>query len=230
MTHAHLHAGRYLIVVSILFCTCSTVLAQDTTQQNYYATMGITVGFIVPYNTISGDFDGERVLTGTNDIFLLPKVEGNYGWGVTVGIRGTFAAMELSYLTSTHDVTFLGAKGKADFNAVILDFKYYFWADKPIQIYPTVGIGFPWLVVENAHATLGSQGNSSFNDDAFFGTAVTFTPGGGVLLYLSPSFSLGAELIYRWTIFGTVNGIEIDKENTLTGNGPSFNIRATFTL
>ena len=211
--------------------SATSIRTTDSTKQlQYYAKEGFTLAVIFPYHTIGGDFDGESVLYSNQDVFSLPTVTGNYGWGVMAGYRFTKGALELTYLTSTHDVMFLKANGKAHYNVINFDLKFCFQAEKPIQPYCLAGIGIPWLIVNEGHVTVHPGGTTSNADDAMFASAIAFNLGGGLYLHLHPAFSLGAEVSYRVIIFGTVNGITIGKDVTLMGNGLALSVRAAITL
>lgn len=216
--------GIWVVISMSMLGMAFTVSAEE---KKYYAKKGFYVGVTVPYNTIGGDFDGETALIAPGEVILVPKVESNYGWGILIGGRGPSSAIELSYLRSTHDVTWLGAKGEADYNMVNLDFKGFFLADKPTQPYLLLGLCFPWLVVKDASADVyGDVGDATFK-------GIGLNLGGGLAYYLHPKVSISGGVIYRWISYGSaegVSGTDRDMEDRLGGSGLNFNVMTTFTF
>jgi len=120
--------------------------------------------------------------------------------GILVGGRFSKIAFELSYLSSTHDVTFLGAKGEADYNMVNLGFKYFFSADKRFQPNLLFGLCVPRLVVKDGSSDGTVGGDATFNG---FGLNI----GSGIAYYFNPRVSISGGVIYRWISYGSAEGV-----------------------
>lgn len=80
-----------------------------------FAKQGFYLGLAIPYNTIGGDFDGESFILRGHDIFIVegiiiqPEIDGALGFGILLGCGFTPAwALELDFLTSSHDAEWLG--------------------------------------------------------------------------------------------------------------------------
>ncbi len=225
---------RFFIIVVVLIFAFGKI-SQLSANKKYYAKNGIYVGLTFPHNTIGGDFDGVSFLTDGYDVALLPKVESNIGWGILLGMRGSQFAIELSYLISSHDITWLGAKGEADYSMAIFNTKYYFQSDKPIQPFIQCGIIFlPLLVVKDGYYNY----HDDYITDARYTSTFGLNLGGGLSFYLHPLISIFGEIIYRGIIFDEVQNPTIEDEDSfwlqtieeLDVSGFNFNIGITFTF
>jgi hypothetical protein len=213
-----------VLIFIFYFFTGSIVLAEE--ERVYYAKNGFYMGVTTPYNTINGDFDGETILVASDEIVLVPEIENNYGWGILIGGRDKNGAVELSYLRSTHDASFLGAEGEAVYNMINLDLKGYFLADKPVQPYLLMGLCIPWLVVEDASATAYEVGDVTFK-------GIGLNLGAGLAYYFHPRVSINGGVTYRWITYTSAEGVSGKNrsiEDELSGNGLSFNVGMAFTF
>lgn len=222
--------GFFAVVTGLTFVTSFGVSAQDRLgEEQPYARQGTYVAIFAPYNSIGGDFDGQTVLTAPTEMLLVPEVEDDYGWGISVGGRGRKWAGELSYLRSKHDFTWLGAKGEAVYNQVSFDFRRYFSVDKQLQPYFLIGwIPYAWLVEKD-----GSASATEVGDATFIAAATGLNVGGGLAFYLNPKISLHGGIIYRWISFGRAEGVEgvsREIEDSLNGSGVNYEIGITFTF
>jgi len=198
------------------------VLAQDTS----YVKEGVYVGITIPYNTISGDFDGNSLLASATEIIVIPKIESGMGFGALVGMRFKKGALELSYQNSAHDATWLGAKGTVAYNAIDIDFKIYPSTESQIQPFLLFGMGIPWLVVHDGAATFSAVGDATLRG---FG----FNIGGGVSYYFDPRICVNGGVIYRWINYSTatgVSGVTNTIQDGLGGSGLSFKFGVTFSF
>lgn len=227
----------FTIVSSVLISAGGAVFAQgdaserpSTVEQagkTVYAKSGFYIGLNAPYNTIGGDFDGTSILLGEDDLILVPKINSNFGWGVTLGSRGENAAVELNYVRSKHDATWMGAKVESIFNMVSLDFKGFFLTNKPIQPFLMYGIGYSWLDVKDG----------SVNKKLVVGDA-TYSGGGanlgaGLAYYIHPRVSVHGEIIYRaiWYVYASgVEGSGAVLDEYLYGGGLCGNVGLTYTF
>ena len=216
---------RKFIAVCILFFTFG-IASSVTAQENYYAKDGLYIGFNIPFNNIGGDFNGDTFLTDGFQVILIPEVESSSGLGISVGGRFSELAFELNYLSSTHDATFLGAKGEADYNMVNLDFKYYYSADKRFQPNLLFGLCVPWLVVKD-----GSSDGVDVGDATFQGFGLNI--GGGIAYYINPRVSISGGVIYRWISYHSAEGVSGGSQqldDNLDGSGIDFNVGITYTF
>lgn len=206
---------------------------QAAERKKYYAKEGAAyIEVIRPFNTIEGDFDGETILVGPDEIILVPKVEeNNGGWGVLFGgrLNGEKVAIEFSYLRSNHNISFLGAKGEANYYLVNVDVKRYFLVNTPMQPYLVIGwIPYGRLKVKDGSSTSTSVGDARF---AINSTGLNF--GGGLTFYFNPKVSLSGGVIYRWISYRAVEGVrEIERgiKGGLDGSGLNYVAGIAFAL
>jgi hypothetical protein len=214
------------------------VFAQVQVPEEYPAKEGFFLGVIIPYSGISGDFTGEQALVvpDKGELFAVPDVKGSFGIGILLGgrfHRPAEFAVELSYIWSKHDISFLGAKGKANYKIVNLDYKFYVSSEKQIQPYLLLGWCIPWLVVEDGAVQVYSSGTSSVGDATFITAFGGFNLGGGLEYYIYPRVSLSAGVLYRFIEYNRVAGVSgedrLMKDN-LKGSGVNFALamKATF--
>lgn len=215
---------RKFIAVCILFFTFG-IASSVTAQENYYAKDGFYIGFNIPFNNIGGDFNGDTFLDAGSQVILIPKVESSSGLGISVGVKFSELAYELNYLSSTHDVTFLGVPGEADYNMVNLDIKYYYSADKRFRPNLLFGFCVPWLVVKD-----GSTDGVDVGDATFHGLGLNI--GGGISYYINPRVSISGGVIFRWISYGSAgaSGRSRRLEDNLDGSGIDFNVGITYTF
>lgn len=217
--------------LSVLLIFMFGVTFRVSAEEKFYAKEGFYMGITLPYNTIGGDFEGNSMLIGPDEIILVPKVEGDFGWGIALGGRGKKWAGELSYLRSTHNVTWLGAQGEAVYNLVTLDFKRYFLVDKSVQPYILLGwIPSAWLTVKDGSADVfGRVGDATFIE--IFSAGLDL--GGGLAFYLHPRVAINTGILYRLVYFATAEGVigePGDIEDSLNASGLSYNVGLTFTF
>lgn len=234
----------FTIVSSVLLLAGGTVYAQgdaehpSTVEQvgkdhglwrsgrTVYAKSGFYIGLNVPYNTIGGDFDGKRIMVSIDDLILVPKIDSNFGWGVTLGTRSEKGAIELNYVRSKHDGTWMGLKGESVFNMVSVDFKGFFLTDKPIQPFLLYGIGYSRLVVKDG--SVNEKGD--VGDGTFSGLGANL--GAGLAYYIHPRFSVHGGIIYRAILYFIGEGVKSygTFDENLYGGGLSGNIGVTYTF
>jgi hypothetical protein len=192
-------------------------------EELYYAKTGIYMGLSLPYNTIGGDFNGDTALVGSSDIILIPSIDDGYGFGISLGITSGQFAGEISYLRTTHDASFQGAKGDVEYNMVNLEGKYYFLAHKRTQPYLLWDLSFPWLTIVDGSVTLPPSPPSV--GDATL-TGIGFNLGTGIAYYLHPRVSINAGINYRLVWYTRAEGVveEGKLEDSIDGSGFNFNV------
>ncbi len=87
---------------------------------------GFTIGLLVPYNTFAGHFDGTYFYNTGEEIFLVPKMDKAFGYGVTVGKRRAGLDWEFYYMHSAHDYSFELIRDTATFDAIGANTRFYF--------------------------------------------------------------------------------------------------------
>jgi hypothetical protein len=223
----------HAVIASLV--TCPAVHAEEELTAapppgTFAAQEGFYIGVARPYNSISGDFNGNQVVIGTDDIFLLPTVKSSYGTGILIGVRSVDSAIELSYLRSKHDATWLGTKTtEATFQVVNVDYKKYFFVEHRIQPYILIG----WVPLAQLTIKDASTNATSVNDASFQSFFINFNFGGGIAFYAHPRISLYASMYYRYLNFTSVKGSTskwANLDDNLDGSGTNYSMGITFTF
>jgi len=109
-----------------------------------------------PYHTIGHDFDGQHILSNYSETLLVPKIDGNIGYGIGLGLlfvvqeRPVDFAIEVLYNSSQHGGSFMGAKYDVAYQTIDYVFKAYFNAKQRTQPFISVAFNMPNIRVKNA--------------------------------------------------------------------------------
>lgn len=195
----------------------------------------------------SGEFTGLNYSRVNNpyEIDLIPALAQNFGYGVLLGHREEAWAVEASYWQSNHNATFGPGtvealsgnsapitqqyQDTAVYNSVNVDFKRYFLTEGQTQPFLSLGVSFPWIVVNNA----ASNGNGNVSSLTLAGLG--FNLGAGVEYYLSPNLSFFGGAYKRWASFDEFKGLsfqynqlaQFGKSTSDEGSGFNFAIGTT---
>ncbi len=199
-------ARRVTAVVALVAVLVGSGLAQGGGSyrdyhlpRTHYANNGLYFGLATVHQTIGGEFDGETILYGWEQVIAVPKIRGGLGYGIVFGGRSSHFGVEFAYLRSQHDASWLDSETNADYNAVNVDGKIYLLAATSLQMHLSAGVGFMWLNVDDAAIYHGEIGDPRFQG---FGINV----GGGALCYVSRRVGFGVNAAYRKLSFGEVAG------------------------
>jgi hypothetical protein len=180
----------------------------------------------VGFSGISVGVDTGGAFSGTNysrvddpyEIDLIPALSRNIGFGVLVGHREEAWAFELSFWQTDHTATFGPAtlsspvttgvavpktQGEAVYDSINLDFKRYFLTEMQIQPFISLGVCFPWIVVQNA----ASDGSGPASALTLAGLGLNL--GIGAEYYFSPNVSVTAGAYQRWASFDQFKGVAL---------------------
>jgi hypothetical protein len=164
---------------------------------------GILIGIVAPYNTFAGDFDGNNYFNSGEEIYLVPKMESAFGYGVTAGSRNGNMDWEFYYAHSKHNFTFAEIRDTAAFDAIGANTRFNANVRGIFKPYVNFGMDFCWLKANQASmTTYGSlrTGSAKYSGLGLFG---------GVGIGISPvklfTLYIGGEL--RWGMFGRVKGV-----------------------
>jgi opacity protein-like surface antigen len=153
------------------------------------------------YSAVKGGFTGETALIGSDVGFLVPKLEGNWGYGISLGSMTNNLYGGVKYARVEYDATFLGIPlGKAKHNLIGMEMKVYFPSErkdgslkKPvIQAFALLGMEYGNLKVENAYVNSSSVslGEANF-------TWLGFPIGAGIAINPVKAFSINFGVAYR---------------------------------
>ncbi len=152
------------------------------------------VGFKVPHYTLGGGFDGNEYVTDGRELVILPKIEGNNGFGIFGGVRTRDLmktpidlAFEAGYSWSSHLTQWRGKSGEAYYRHLSGTFRMFMKPSKKIHPYLDVGAFMSWIIVKNGSTTVTTSG-----DAVFPGYGVQY--GGGISYFAKKdvTLSLGA--------------------------------------
>lgn len=172
---------------------------------------GIYVGIMVPYNGIAGsDFSGDKFFDLGTQLVFIPKIKNGLGWGIVVGKSADTFDVEIYYMHSSHDTTFLDVSDKATLDAIGLDWRWYLLKARVLRPYVNIACDFSYLTAVNAAIQVDwpyRQGDAKF-------IGIGLCGGGGITLSPMDHLALfvGAEV--RWNPMGKVKGYEGNYETT----------------
>lgn len=89
----------------------------------------------------------------------------------------------------------------AVYNSINVDFKRYFFTEAQTQPFISLGVSFPWIVVQNA----ASDQNGDIAPLTVAGLGLNL--GVGLEYYLSPDISLVGGVYQRWASFDEFKGL-----------------------
>jgi hypothetical protein len=192
-----------------LLIVCGVPLAAWSQDQQGFAKVGgYAGGSFVPNFTLDGDtFDGftyYKEIDG-DEIELLPKLDKQKMFRGILGYRGEKAALEFSYERTNHNGAFGEAgTGKATFQQMNVDSRFFFLTQARVQPYFLVGAGFPWLTVKDG-SFLANRPEAGVGDGTFKGYAMNTEVGATV--YPHPQVGIVLGYGYRPIWFDRGTGI-----------------------
>lgn len=176
---------------------------------------------------LGGDFDGNTALTGSSDTIVVPDAGSGTGFGLAFGRRWGQQAVELSFTQTQHDGSISGFPGgDVTYDAVDVDWRYFFRPEEQLQPFFQAGIGAAFATLEDS-----STDGVSFGDADLSGVELGL--GGGAEYYLSEHWSIGVRALYRYAFFDTAKGVAGDEgtiDNTVDSGGLVLLFGASFTL
>jgi opacity protein-like surface antigen len=192
-----------------LLIVCGVPLAAWSQDQEGFAKVGgYAGGSFLPTFTLDGEtFNGftyYKEIDG-DEIALLPKLDKQKMFRGILGYRYEKAALELSYERTNHNGTFgeVGI-GKATFQQLNVDARFFFLTHARVQPYGLLGGGFPWLTIKDG-SFLGNQPDAGVGDGRFKGYALN--TGVGVTVYPHPQVGIVIGYDYRPMWFDRATGI-----------------------
>ncbi|MFH1784655.1 MAG: outer membrane beta-barrel protein [bacterium] len=214
---------RFYVLFVLIFLGISSAASAKVKP---YVEPGFYFAIDVPYNTISGDFDGEKVLASSDgEVVAVPKIDNNYGFGGLVGYRNFPYSFELDFLFSEHNATWLNSDFKVNYSLVDFNMKVHFFEHSVTQPFLLFGLCFPELVIKE-----GSSINSDIGDVAFT-TGAGLNIGAGISYYFLPKVAVNGGVVYRIIKYDSAEGISGEKKsitNGLGGSGLGFDIGVMF--
>jgi hypothetical protein len=150
------------------------------------------IEFISHYASFGkSDLDGLLVLGNAEQVFYIPKIESNFGFGLSLGSKSKSGLWAISYLQSVHEATFQGLNSTAVSRMVEINGRTFLLKKAALGPYIILGLNFPWLTVKN-----NSGKDKTVYDSTYLGVGVN--AGAGLLLPLQPRLFICASVIYRY--------------------------------
>ncbi len=210
-----------LFITSIFnICAISPAIAGGNnvaTPKLLYKT-GYYIGGAALYNSIGGDFDGNRYFvkeSGQRETVIIPKIDGDLGLGILIGRRFSYISTELSYLRSVHDGRWNDYTGGVVYNAINLNVKVHFMTDKKAQPHLLAGLSLPWVRINGGAVTSTSKG-----DAVLYGSGIN--TGIGFTYYIRDKIFISQDFYWRWVSYNYAAGKVANddvSDDTLNGNG-----------
>ena len=174
-------------VLALLIVCVVPLAAWSQEQQGFAKVGGYAGGSFVPKFTLDGEtFDGLTYYqeVGGDEIAILPKLDKQKMFRGILGYRGEKAAIEFSYERTNHNGAFgEGGTGKATFQQMNVDGRFFFLTHARVQPYFLVGAGFPRLTIKDG-SFLENQPEAGLGDGTFNGYALNTEV--GVTVYPHP--------------------------------------------
>jgi hypothetical protein len=180
--------------------------SRDRKPVEAFASQGLYVGFQAGALDIYGDFEGDTTLVDDpmmpTNFVLIPELDAASVFGISVAYRWERYEIALVLGTSEHDGSFQGVSGfDTEFLHVDLLFKQYWWIDKALQPYVMAGLGVSEATIDDGAS------NSMVIGDAMLEDGVALDFGAGLALYAGPWVSVYGQALWRFSSFGTADGI-----------------------
>ena len=214
--------------VLIRLCRVSLILLASAVMAQEPAAVSATtpapktffIEFISHYASFGkSDLDGLLVLGNAEQVFYIPKIANNLGFGLSFGGKSKSGLWAVSYLQSTHEAAFQGGNSTAVSRMVEINGRTFLLKKVALGPYILLGLNFPWLTVKNN----SGKGEKIYNS-TYLGVGVN--AGGGLLLPLQSRLFLCGSVIYRYSGYlyarGLGKGIDVT-DLFINRNGPRRN-------
>ena len=133
----------------------------DAQDDPGYAYEGVYLGFGgSPRLTFKADqFAGDYgyVAEDDSEIFVIPSVNKRPVPRVVFGLRSRPLALEFSYDRARFTGDYLGVPLVSVYNAINVDAKFFFRTLTRVQPHVVIGMGLPWVTIENGSYPPGSD-------------------------------------------------------------------------
>ena len=198
--------GTAVLALLIVCGVPSAAWSQE--YQGFAKVGGYAGGSFVPAFTFDGEtFNGftyYREIDG-DEIAFLPKLDRQRMFRGILGYRGEKAALEFSYERTSHNGSFgdVGI-GKATFQQLNIDGRFFFMTRARVQPYFLAGAGFPRLTIIDG-SFLEDDPDAGVGNGTFKGYALNTEI--GVTVYPHPQLGIVLGYNYRPIWFDRATGI-----------------------
>ncbi|MBN1271434.1 MAG: hypothetical protein JXB26_04115 [Candidatus Aminicenantes bacterium] len=191
---------------SLFFCIICLITFPAAAAQEYDSPNGFYIGVTAGYGLIiGGDFDGDTVLTGNGQMFVVPGLSGSPGFGIVLGNKKGKTGYEISYFYNPHKADVLGVKKNGVQHIININYVRHFSMKGKFQPFIAGGMNLAWLPVKDAFykedwylapgdsylsSRLVLEGNALYYSIGLNGEA-------GISYAFNPKFSLNACIFLR---------------------------------
>ncbi len=217
---------RKTVLGACLFVMLTVGSYVGAEESDFFLKEGIYVGGSLVHNSIGADFDGDSgyYYPAGNQFSVVPSVDSDIGFGFFIGYRLERWALELSYQRVEHDTTnVLTGSQDSDYNVIDLNVKVDVFPQGRFRPYALVGIGAPWLNVDNVRT---DDNGVTWTDSTF--TGYTVNGGLGFSYYFDQRWFLTAGVMYRWQHFRDLDGLYMSVDAMGSGMNYALGIAYTF--
>jgi opacity protein-like surface antigen len=187
-------------------------------EQPFHPRAGVYLSASWVNTEIGGDFNDTVFFHTSDELFDVPEVRSGQGFGLVYGSMVNEGAVEFSYQRTRHN-THSGfvdiGNQQAAFHILEFNLKGYLLHSGRIRPHLLFGAGIPWISIANSKTD-----GSTFDDETFHGLSIGL--GGGFDIYVSARIFIDARAVYRWSSFGTVDGMSLGE--TIGAHGPSYSV------
>lgn len=199
-------SNKTVIASVVIVCLTGLFVSPASAGQEVRSPSGFYLGLSAGYGLIvGGDFDGDTVLTGNGQMFIIPGLSGSPGFAVTLGNKSGKTGYEISYVFSPHRADVMGINKNGVHHIVNISYCRYFSIKGKFQPFIAGGMNLSWLPVKDAFykedwylapgdsylsSRLVLEGNSLYYTIGVNGEA-------GAAYLLSPRLSLNAGIFLR---------------------------------
>lgn len=172
-------------------------------EDDTWSAQGLYVGVFGAYEDVIGsDFGDDLVLVGPTDVVIIPDVDADSGYGVSLSYRWRRWELIASYSQFEHDSTFAGTDHQFDTNYIDVNLRYYYWAGTAIQPYLLAGGGISSAEIEDGTT------DGVVTRDAKLEDGISLNLGAGLAFYPIPWVQVFGQGMYRFAKFQASNGID----------------------
>lgn len=204
----------------LLFGLATVAQANSKEEGMYFSVSGVE-------NKIGGDFTGAKCYRYEESSLecIVPEIETDQGFGITIGAYNGKLAGEFSYLRSTHNTNYFGSPYDGDVELLNFDIKFYMLRvlKQNIKAYFLTGVGLPRITIENAATDGVDMGDAIYKG---FGLNL----GLGTEIRVLPNLGIDGSMVIRGMRINRIEalGKEMAPEDNFYATGRSYQIKLNY--
>jgi hypothetical protein len=179
-------------------------------REGVYVGIGGSPSLTFKADQFAGDYG--YIADGDGEIFVIPSVNKRAVPRVVVGLRSRPLAIEFSYDRARFTGDYLGVPLVSVYNAINVDAKFFFRTRTKVQPHVAIGMGLPWVNIENGSYPPGSDPTL----DPPHADATLRGPGlnteVGLTAFATPRVGISIGYAFRTIKFNRARGIDEQRE------------------